>query len=86
MGWTIRPIIQPTQHPTRNYRVWVEWRDGRRTCEAQSDNPTDLRGAPMIARNPRAINRIEVHDRTGCLETVWASHWVGYQTADRERG
>jgi hypothetical protein len=66
----------------RAYRIVVEWRDGRRTIEATSDDPTALKGAPTIARNPRSINRIELHDTTGCLETIWASHWVGYQRAD----
>ena len=34
----------------------------------------------MVARNARSIKRIELHDRTGVLATIWASHWVGYQT------
>lgn len=82
MSWTIRPIPKLVLAPSRAYSVHVQWRDGRKTIEAQSDNPSDVRGAPMISRNPRAINRIEVHDRTGCLETVWDSTWFGYQTHD----
>jgi hypothetical protein len=38
----------------------------------------------MVARNARSIKRIELHDRSGVLATIWASHWVGYQNADRE--
>jgi hypothetical protein len=71
-------------YPTRNYRIMVHWHDGRVTCEADSDNPDDVRGAPMVARNARSIKRIELHDRSGVLATIWASHWVGYQTSDRE--
>ena len=88
MTWLMRPIPKATPIPShqtvRAYRVVVHWHDGRKTCEAQSDNPSALKGAPMIARNARSIARIEIHDRTGVLETVWASHWVGYQNADRE--
>jgi hypothetical protein len=70
-------------HPTLNYRLIVHWHDGRVICEAQSDCADDLRQAHQVARNPRSIKRIELHDRSGVLATIWASHWVGYQTADR---
>jgi len=60
----------------------VTWHDGRVTCAAESDNPADLRGANMVSRNARSIARIEITDRSSVLETVWASHWVGYQRAD----
>jgi hypothetical protein len=73
--------------PTKTYRIMVTWHTPRGeppriTCVAQSDNPCDLAEAPMVARNARSIARIELHDRTGCLETIWASHWVGYQRRD----
>jgi len=72
---------------TGTYRLMVTWHTPRGepprvTCAAQSDNPCDLAEAPMVARNARSIARIELHDRTGCLETIWASHWVGYQRKD----
>ena len=72
------------RQPVKPYRVMVTWHDGRKTCEAEDDDPRALAGAPTVARNARVIARIELHDRSGCLETIWASHWVGYQTADRE--
>ena len=72
------------RQPVKPYRVMVTWHDGRKTCEAEDDDPRALAGAPTVARNARSIARIELHDRSGCLETIWASHWVGYQTADRE--
>ena len=84
------------RQPVKPYRVMVTWHDGRKTCEAEDDDPRALAGAPTVARNARSIARIELHgppQRGGsqasapvcvCLETIWASHWVGYQTADRE--
>lgn len=57
------------------YRVIVTWQNGTRTIVAESPNPTELAGAPTVSRNPRVIKRIEIHDLTGPLETVWDASW-----------
>lgn len=57
------------------YSVVVFWQDGRRTIAAESHSPPELAGAPMVARNPAAIRRIEIHDLHGSLETVWDANW-----------
>ena len=59
------------------YSVIVYWRDGRMEVVARSHNPCVLAEAPTVARNPAAIRRIEMHDLTGCLETVWDASWHG---------
>ena len=82
---SLYPLERP--QPVGNYKILVTWHTPRGTpprvtCVAASDDPTTLKGASMVARNARSIARIELHDRTGCLETIWASHWVGYQRRD----
>jgi hypothetical protein len=58
------------------YRIIIFWKDGRRTTAAESHAPTALAGAPMVARNARVIRRIELHDLTGSLETIWDASWT----------
>ena len=31
--------------------------------------------ADRVAYNPSSIRRIEIHDLTSCLETVWDASW-----------
>jgi hypothetical protein len=62
---------------TKPYSIVVLWQDGRSEIVATSHNPLELANAPMVSRNPRVINRIELHDLTGCLETVWSAEWQG---------
>lgn len=58
------------------YSVVVFWQDGRREVVAESHNPTELSGAPMVSRNATLIRRIEIHDLTGCLEAIWDASWA----------
>ena len=38
--------------------------------------PQEVRAAhDRVARNPAVIHRIELHDLTGPLETIWAADW-----------
>lgn len=59
----------------KSYRILVHWKSGLTTTAASSDDPTLLAGAPTVSRNPRAIRRIELHDRSGCLEAIWDASW-----------
>jgi hypothetical protein len=60
---------------TKPYTIVVWWRDGRRTIAAASHNPMSLAAVPMVARDPRVIQRIELHDLDGCLEAIWDASW-----------
>jgi hypothetical protein len=69
---------------TKPYTIVVWWRDGRRTIAAASHNPMSLAAShnpmslaavPMVARDPRVIQRIELHDLDGCLEAIWDADW-----------
>lgn len=58
------------------YSLIVFWQDGRREIVAEGhDPPAVSRQERTIARNAAVIRRIELHDLTGCLETLWAADW-----------
>jgi hypothetical protein len=40
-------------------------------------NPQHARDAHnRVARNPKVIDRIELHDHEGSIETIWSRSWI----------
>jgi hypothetical protein len=59
------------------YKLLIKWTDGRVETVAEGNNPSEVRAAEArVSRNPRVIDRIELHDLTGPLETLWSRSWV----------
>lgn len=60
------------------YVLLVKFTDGDRWKEIErGHNPNVVYAAHnKVARNPRVIDRIEFHDGTGCLETIWSRDWT----------
>jgi len=73
MGFDIKEV-QPI--PAGPYRLVVRFTFGKETVQASGHNPCEVRAAERtVARNPKVIDRIELRDSCGCLETIWSRHW-----------
>jgi hypothetical protein len=58
------------------YSLRAVFADGRTQIVETGHAPMDVRSAESrVSRNPRVIARIELHDLTGRLETIWAASW-----------
>lgn len=66
----------PLVDPSGPYRLVVVFTHGRELVQAQGYNPAAVRAAERgVARNPRVIERIELRDDEGPLETLWSRTW-----------
>ena len=69
--------LPPKDELKRPHSCVVFWQDGRATRHGASHNPVDAEDYAFdhVARDPRVIRRIEVHDHEGCVETIWDAAW-----------
>lgn len=69
MGYDIDPYKHPETGP---YTLKVKFTHGKELIQARGHNPQTVREAhTRVSRNPKVIESIELHDLTGCLETIW---------------
>ena len=58
------------------YSLVVKFRDGRVETIASGHDPVATRrNESRVSRNSELIARIELHDLSGALETIWAASW-----------
>lgn len=62
--------------PRPPYSLVIMWQDGRETVQSEGHSPSlVLEAESHIARNLKAIKRIEFRDLDGCLQTLWDAKW-----------
>lgn len=70
MGFEV-PQVKPAA-----YWLLVKFVGGREHVQGASDNPTTARAfESQVTRNRKVIDRIELHDTDGCLDTIWSRDW-----------
>lgn len=58
------------------FKLIVYFTFGKILVQAQCYMPSHVRAAhDQVARNPKVIKRIEMHDHEGCIDTIWDNTW-----------
>ena len=58
------------------YRLIAVFQTGYDVLIEEGDDPVSVRAAhTKVSRNRKAVSRIELHDPSGCLETIWQFNW-----------
>ena len=58
------------------YKLVVVFTHGATKVLHRSHSPVEARAAhDRVSRNPKVIERIELHDHEGVLETIWNKNW-----------
>lgn len=59
------------------YRAIVVFNQGHSVLVYEGFNPDEAKraGRERVSRDPRVIDRIEIQDREGVIETLWRKEW-----------
>jgi hypothetical protein len=69
-------VVPPRSADRKPYRLVVTMAQGHTLTTSESDSPDVVRNAEhCVAHDPKTVQRIEIHDLTGCLEALWDASW-----------